>query len=78
MSMRTFLEVIRGVATVAFLSIGIGVVLGVVISGLVRVLLKKDEIDVLLFVGLPVSMFGSIFYSWKLWPVQGAKINRER
>jgi hypothetical protein len=78
MSMRSFLEVIRGVATVACLSIGIGVVFGLVISGLVRLLFKKDEIDVLLFVGLPISMLGSIFYCWELWPAQGAKINRER
>ncbi|MBJ7310411.1 hypothetical protein ACFOLJ_06420 [Rugamonas sp. CCM 8940] len=77
MRMRFFLEVIRGVVTVACLSIVMGIVFGVVISGLVRVLFKMDELDVLLFVGLPVSICVSMFYCWKLWPTQGVKINQE-
>ncbi len=78
MNMRFLLEVIRGVVTVACLSIAMGAVFGTLISGLVRVIFKVDELYVLLFFGLPVAICIAIFYCWKLWPTQGVKINREK
>ncbi len=77
MNMRFILEIIRGTVAVTSGSFVMGAIGGMMVAGIARYFFGMNEIDALLFAGVPAAIFIAVFYFWKLWPTQGVKFDRK-